>query len=446
MASKNEIGELTLKQIDKFKSSFESNPALKLAMNAVTRGNLQEIALQRDVLNNVNFVFSHEVEQKGCITDQKRAGTCWLFADLNWIRTLTMKKFKIEDLEFSENYLIFWDKLEKANYFLEEMINLIDREIDDREVLHFLKNPIPDGGEWHMLVNLVKKYGMLPKPAMADTFNREQSRFVNEIAGYKLREITAELRKMHRAGKTMDQIRRKKTRLFEDVYRIMTIFFGLPPKTFDWSFRDKDKKYHQEIQITPSEFYEKYVDLDLDEVYTLASCPANGMDYNKTYTNRYFQNMAGGIPWKYLNLPVGELKKIAIRMLKKGDAVLYGCDVVQESHTKEGIMHEDLYDFESIFQTKFGLNKQLRLDYRQSFLTHSMVLSGVDLVNGKPVKWKVENSWGKDVGQKGYFIMSDKWFDEHVLDLVVPKEYMPKKLLELFKQDPVELPAWHCMV
>ncbi|MCD4652474.1 aminopeptidase, partial [bacterium] len=214
---------------------------------------------------------------------------------------------------------------------------------------------------------------------------------------------------------------------------------------FDWSFRDKDKKYHQEIGITPKEYYQKYVGLDFDECYSLASCPAHNTEFGKTYVIELFGNMVGGVEWKWLNLPVKELKKIAIKMLKKGDTVLYGCDVTQESHTKEGFMATDVYDFDLVFQTSFGMDKKTRLTYGQSRLTHSMVLTGVELVNNKPVRWKVENSWGSKVGNKGYFVMTDKWFDEHVLDLIVPKKYMPKKLLELSKQEPAVLPPWHVM-
>ena len=438
-------GVLTPARLKKYRNCFLQDPALRLAMNAVTRGNLQEIALNRQALNTLDFRFSHEIETKAAVTDQKRAGTCWLFAELNWLRTITQSKFQIEDLEFSQNYLIFWDKLEKANYFLEQMIQLRDRDLDDRKVHFLLHRPLPDGGEWHMLVNLIKKYGLLPKAAMKDTFHRENSRFVNERIGYKLREAAALLRKMNASGKTLRQLYNKKNKIMEEIYRMLVVFYGMPPDKFDWGFRDKDKKYHQERQITPHHFYEKYVGLDLDEVYSLASCPTESTEFYKTYCVEFFQNMTGGVDWKWLNLPIKELKKIAVRMLKNKEACLYGCDVLQESHTKEGLMHHKLYDYELVFQTSFNMDKATRLDYGQSVLTHSMVLIGVELVDDKPVRWKVENSWGSDYGKKGYYIMSDEWFDEHVLDLIVPKKYLGKRLLKLFEQEPILLPPWHYM-
>lgn len=445
MAKNAMKGAIKSEHIKKYREQFLADPTMRLAMNAVTRGNLQEIALNRDVLNKNNWIFSNEIEEKPEITDQARSGTCWLFAELNWIRTMTMRKFKIEKLEFSENYLMFYDKLEKANYYLEALMTMLDRDIDDRRVRFIIDSPTPDGGEWHMFVNLVKKYGLVPKEVMPCTWNREHSRFINELVGYKIREAFAKMRDMASAKQSMDEIRSYKITMMSEIYRILTTCMGVPPKTFDWSFRDKDKEYHQETGISPKDFYDKYVGLDLDTCYTLASCPAHKTDINKTYTIDLFGNMSGGQQWKWLNLPVKELKKIAMKMLKKGEAVLYGCDVSQESHTKDGFMAKGMYDYDLLFKTPFGMDKTTRLTYGQSRLTHSMVLTGVEIVDKKPVRWKVENSWGTKVGNKGFFVMTDEWFDENVLDLIVPAEYMPKKLVELFEQEPVELPYWHVM-
>lgn len=443
MTKNNIKGAITLDHLKSYTDKFNQNDALKVAMNAVTRGNLQDIALNRSILNSNNWIFSHEIEEKPDITDQKQSGTCWLFAELNWLRTLTMKKFKIEKLEFSQNHIVFYDKLEKANYYLEELMKMLDRDIDDRHVRFILDSPTPDGGEWHMIVNLITKYGLMPKEVMPDTWNREQSRFINELLGYKIREAFAHMRGMKK--KSEEAIRKYKNQVMAEIYRILATCMGVPPKTFDWSFRDKDKKYHQEIGITPQKFYAKYVGLDLDACYTLASCPTNKTPFGKTYTIELFGNMVGGRQWKWLNLPVSELKKIAIKMLKKGDAVLYGCDVVQESHTKEGLLSTDLYHYDLLFQTPFVMDKQTRLEYEQSRLTHSMLLTGVELIKNKSVRWKVENSWGTEVGKKGFFVMTDAWFDEHVLDLIVPPEYMPANLKKEFAQEPITLPPWHVM-
>ncbi|MBN1297284.1 C1 family peptidase [bacterium] len=431
--------------VKKYRGKCLEDSTFRIAMNAVTRGNLQDIALNRDVLNSNNWTFSTEIEEKPDISDQKRSGTCWMFADLNWLRTFTMKAWKIEKLEFSHNYVMFYDKLEKANYYLEKLMDMLDQDIDDRRVRFILDNPSPDGGEWHMIVNLINKYGLVPKEVMPDTWNRENSRFINELVGYKIREAFARMRAMAAEGTDHDAIREYKTSMMNTIYRILATCMGVPPTTFNWSFKDKDKKYHQETDITPQAFYEKYVGLNLDTCYTLASCPAHGMEYGRMYTIDLFNNMVGGHDWHWLNVPVKELKKIALKMLKKGDAVLFGCDVTQESHSKEGIMAPEVFDYSLVFQTPFEMDKTNRLNLGQSRLTHSMVLTGVEIIDKKPVRWKVENSWGTEVGQKGFFVMTDAWFDAHVLDLIVPQKYMPNKFAEPFNQDPILLPPWHIM-
>lgn len=445
MVKKTDYSAIKPEHLQKYRDQFLQNQGLRVAMNAVTRGNLQDIALNRDILNRNNWTFSNEIEEKPDISDQKQSGTCWMFADLNWLRTITMKKFKMDKLEFSQNHLMFYDKLEKANYYLEALIGMVDRDIDDRYVRFILDNPTPDGGEWHMIVNLIDKYGLMPKDVMPDSFNREQTRFINQLVGYKIREAFARMRALPKSKKRDEALRSCKNDAMEAIYRILATCMGVPPQKFNWSFRDKDKHYHQEIGITPQEFKAKYLDLDLGTCSTLASCPAGDLAYGKTYTIDLFGNIVGGDHWKWLNVSIKEIKKIAIKMLKDGNAVLFGCDVVQDSHSKEGLLVTDLYDYDLLFQTPFKMDKATRLNFGQSRLTHSMVLIGVELAGKKPVRWKVENSWGTEVGKKGFFVMSDDWFDEHVLDLIVPREYMPEELKTLFKQKPVILPPWHVM-
>jgi bleomycin hydrolase len=437
-------GILTQKLISKFENNFRASPANKAFMNAVTRGTLTEIALNRDILNSIHFCFSNEIETTE-VTNQKQSNTCWLFAELNWLRTFVMKKINVKSFEFSQNYVIFFDKIEKSNYFFENIIATSSKPIDDREIAHLLHEPANDGGEWHMMANLIKKYGLLPKSVMPDTSNRENTRYLNEILYYKLRQGAMTLRKLHKSGKSVEQLRKKKIELMDEVYRILAICLGVPPAKFDWSYRNEDKAFVRETQITPVEFYNKYVELNPDEVYCLMSCPSESTEFNKTYSVKYFTNMSGGYEYIWINLPLRELKKIAVKMIKKGDACLFGCDVIQQSNSKEGILDRNLYDYELIFGTSFDMDKPTRVDSGQTRLTHSMVLTGVDLVDNKPIKWKIENSWGDTVGKKGFFIMSDEWFDEHVYDLIVPKKYMTAKMLGMFEEKPIELPPWHAM-
>jgi bleomycin hydrolase len=440
---KTNPGQIGLAQIQEFQKDFESRPACRVAMNAVTRGNLNEIAINRDVLNDSDMVFSEEIESGGPITDQKAAGTCWLFAELNWLRIYMAKKKKMKGIEFSENFVMFWDKFEKSNYFLENIIALRDRDMDDRHVHYLLTSPAGDGGEWNMLVNIINKYGLVPKSAMVDTFNREASRFLNERLHYRLRIGAKQIHDAHRARKNLAALRALKNDILNDCYRILVIFLGEPPQRFDWGWRDKDKKFHRERNMTPQQFYKKYVGIDPNETYALLHCPMNGLSYDRTYQVQYFQNVWGGTELTFLHIKLQEIKDMALRILKKKEPVLFGCEVRQFSHSKEGILDTNLYDFDLMFDMRFDLDKGERFQYQQGCMTHAMVLTGVDIVRGKPRKWKVENSWGEQFGKKGYFIMSDEWFDENVYELVILKKFMTPRLRKLAKKKPIVLSPWH---
>jgi bleomycin hydrolase len=442
MAKSGFDGELSLDLLAQFEKATVSDPAFRVAMNAATRGNLQEIVLNRQVLNQSNFVYSNEVENKAEITDQKRSGTCWMYANINWLRLETMRAHKMESITFSHNFVMFYDKLEKANLFLNAIIERRDHSIEDREVMHLLHSPAGDGGEWALFRNVVNKYGLVPIELMPDTANKENSRFLNTMLFFKLREFASELRGMAAKGKPESALYKRKVEMMEIVHRILAVCLGLPPEKFDWSWRDKDKKYHQETGITPKQFAETYIPLDLNEMYCLANSPLERTPYGKVYTQKLFNNTIDGGLWSWLNLPMKELKAYALKMLRKDDHVLFGCDVLQQSHSKLGLLHHDVYQMEPFFNMTFNGDRAWRLDYGQSTYTHCMVLAGVELVNNKPVRWKVENSWGTEVGQKGIFTMSDKWFDEHMIVVWVPKKYMKKEHLKQAGQEPVVLPPW----
>jgi bleomycin hydrolase len=442
MVTKGNNGELSPDLLSHFEKSAISDPAFRVARNAATRGNLQELVLNRDILNQNNFSYSTEVENKADITDQKRSGTCWMYADINWLRLETMRAHKMESLTFSHNFVMFYDKLEKANLFLNAIIERRDKPVDEREVLHLLNSPASDGGEWALFRNVVKKYGLVPLDIMPDTTNKENSRFLNSILFYKLRDFAAELRNMAQKNKSETQLQRKRIGMMETIYRILVIFLGMPPDIFDWSWRDKDKKYHQETGITPVEFAKKYIPVELDEMYCLVNSPLDRTPYGKVYTQKLFNNAIDGALWTWLNVPMKDLKEYALKMLEKDDHVLFGCDVLQDCHSKLGLLHHQVFDMDSFFNMTFEGDRAWRLDYGQSFYTHCMVLAGVELVDGKPLRWKVENSWGSEVGQKGIFTMSDKWFDEHMIVVWVPKKYMKETHLKQAGQKPVVLPAW----
>ncbi|MBI3891205.1 MAG: C1 family peptidase [Candidatus Wallbacteria bacterium] len=432
---------ITKQMLAEFRRSLVAHPESRVAMNACTNGNIKDLALNRRVLNSLDWEFSHEVPL-GQITAQKQAGTCWLFAALNWLRKFPMKKLHLENFEFSQNYAMFWDKFEKANRFLEDVIAYRERDLSDRHV-HFLLNaPLPDGGEWHMLTGLVRKYGLIPKSAMADTFHAGLSDVMNPILGYKLREGATQLRELHREGKDEAELREAKIPILDTIYRMLAIFLGEPPTNFDFGYRDKKKKFHRALALTPHSFFEKFVAVDLDRYVSLLSSPLSDTPFGRTFKIEHNMNEVDGLEGVFLNVPLEALHGIAVTVAQK-EALLFGCDVLQSAHRPKGILDTELYNFEEFFSTTFNMDRATRMATFQMKHTHAMVFLGVDMARGKPVKWKVENSWGPDVGQGGVFLMTDRWFHENVYGIVVHQKELPRELRRLVGLAPVSLPPWH---
>lgn len=424
------------------RADFAANPAHRLAMNACTNNNVDQLALNRQLLAGLDWHFSHEVDG-GVITNQKNAGFCWMYAALNWLRIGVMEKLKVDGFDFSQNYLIFWDRFEKANRFLSAMVALRDRPTDDRMVDYLLREPCPDGGEWHMVANLLRKYGAVPKSAMADTANLTDSTFLNKVVDYKLRATAAAIFALHRNGADEAAIDRVKREALQEVYRMLCILLGEPPERFDFVYRDKKKKLTALRDLTPQTFYAQCVGLKLDDYVWVMSAPLDSTPFRQTFFIEQFQNVVEGDPGVFLNLPMPELKALAIAALKAKQAVLFGCDVLQASSRKLGVMAPGVLEYELLFDTDFAMTRAQRMQFLQARLTHNMVILGVDLVDDAPTKWKIENSWGDEVGHKGYFLMTDDWFDEHVYALVVHKRHLDAAQKALLKQKPTALPPWH---
>lgn len=435
-------GAIGLDQIEAWRAEFAKAPSHRLAMNACSRGNVDEIALNRSVLSGLDWTFSHEVKG-GAISNQKRAGFCWMFAALNWLRIDVIAKLKVESFEFSQNYLAFWDRLEKANRFLSAMVELRDRSPDDRTVDFLLREPTPDGGEWHMVANLIRKYGLVPKSAMADTANLTDSEFLNKIVDAKLRQTAAALFAVHRKGAKKAEIERTKREALAEIYRILCILLGEPPRRFDFTYRDKKEKFHAHRDLTPHSFFTQFVGLDLDDLVWVMSSPLESTPYNRTFYLEQYQNVVEGDPGKFLNVPMAALKDLAIRTLKDKQAVLFGCDVLQSSHRKLGVLAPDLLEYDLLFDAGFKMSRADRMQFLQARLTHNMVILGVDLVDDRPTRWKIENSWGDEPGNKGYFLMTDAWFDENVYALVVHRKYLDRAQQAAFAKAPTALPPWH---
>lgn len=420
---------------------FNSEPHYQQMRNAVTMTVIDEIALDRSIVTGIDNSFSHKLDDWP-VTNQKQSGRCWIFAGLNLLRTGAMKKMNIENFEFSQSYIFFWDKIERANYFLEAIIDTADRPDGDRIVDFLLANSLSDGGQWNMFVSLVKKHGLVPKSAMLESESSSSSYLMNKILRAKLHEGAKRLRDLHAQGATTKELRAAKHEILNVIYRILSIHMGTPPERFDWQWRDKDKEFHRDGELTPQEFARKYATLDLDEYVCLIHDPRPSSPAGRTFTVAYLGNIVGGEPIKYLNVDIDLIKKIAMQTLLDGEPVWFGCDVGQQMSRDLGLWDSQLYDYEGVYDTQFTLNKADRLIYHQSRMTHAMLFTGVDIVDDTPRRWRVENSWGDEIGKKGFFIMNNSWFDEFVFAVAVRRSYLPEELQKALKIEPIILPPW----
>lgn len=436
---------ITKEQLERYEDAFLKDGAKLVAMRAVTNNGVQKCVIDPEIQRKDRHQYSITLEQ-GKVTNQKSSGRCWMFAALNTMRFDVMKKLNLETFELSQNYTLFYDKLEKANYFLENILDTLDEPTNGRLIAFLLLNPLGDGGQWDMFRNLVEKYGVVPLDAMPETANSSATREITMYMTRKLREFACVLRTEHQNGKSANELRGRKEEMMETIYDMLVIALGRPPKTFTLEARDKDKKFIRAENLTGKEFFKEYVGWDLDDYVSLINAPTADKPYHRTYTVKMLGNVKEGLPVKYLNLPVEDLKAAAIAQLKDGKPVWFGCDVGKESSRDGGIMDLDILKAGELFGTTFGMNKAQRLDYGESMMTHAMVFQGVNLdESGKPTRWRVENSWGKDAGVDGYYLMSDEWFSEYTYQVMVNKKYLTEAQRKELEQAPIELEPWDPM-
>tara|TARA_Y100001001_G_scaffold31622_1_gene26288 strand:+ start:506 stop:1831 length:1326 start_codon:yes stop_codon:yes gene_type:complete len=433
---------ITRKQVAELRKGFDAESSNKVAQNAVTNVKLPDLTLNRDLVQDIDDSFSTKLDDWK-VTAQMRSGRCWLFATLNLLRVGAMKKMKLKNFEFSQAHIHFWDKFERANHLLEAIIETSDRPVDDRTIHFLLSDPIGDGGQWNMAMNLIRKYGLVPKSAYPESDSSSATRWMNAELKNILRSSACEIRAIVDGGGSIDEARAHKEKRIADIWNMLCIHLGTPPKTFNWQWRDKDGEFHRNGRMTPQQFASEFVDIDWEDYVCIVNDPRN--EYYQTYTIDFLQNVAGGPPVVYLNVPSKEMKAITQKLLEDGIPVWMGCDVGKEMDRKRGLWDADLFDVEGLYGVEYGMDKADRLRHNQTMMTHAMLFTGVDVVNGRPRRWRVENSWGTDTGQKGYYTMNDSWYDQYMFEIAAPTSYLNEKMQAGLEAEPVVLPAWDPM-
>ena len=430
---------------DKLYAAYEANSKYAAIENAISHNGLLASLEKRSAAVENTPVFSLDLT-KDKVSDQKASGRCWMFAALNTFRHKMIAGFQLEDFELSQAHTFFWDKYEKSNWFLEQVIATSDQELTSRKVKFLLDTPQQDGGQWDMVVSLFEKYGVVPKSVYPESISSSDSRELNQILNKLLRQDAQILRELRAEGAELDELQAKKEELLQEVFNFLAMNLGLPPRQFDFSYRDKDNHFHSESGLTPLTFYQKYVDLKLDDYVSIINAPTADKPYGRSYTVEMLGNVVGSKPVRYLNVEMNRLKELAIAQMQAGETVWFGSDVGQSSNRKAGVMAEGMHDFTASMDIRLTQDKAGRLDYSESLMTHAMVLTGVDLdENGKAKKWKVENSWGEKVGNKGYFVASDAWMDEYTYQIVVRKEFLTAAELAAYEAEPLVLAPWDPM-
>lgn len=432
-----QTGGISSKMLGEIQKQDKMTPAENAIANAIAANSIDNLAQNRNNAAELDTYFSIETP-KQTITDQKSSGRCWMFSGMNVLRANFAKRTDSLRVEFSQAYLFFYDQLEKANLFLQGVIDTGKKPIDDQRVQFFFKNPINDGGTFCGVADLTEKYGLVPKQVMPESYSSDNTSRMARLISSRLREDGLILRKMVAEGKKAADIEKAKTEMLATVYRMLALTIGEPPTQFTYAHRNKDGKAVGEPKTyTPQEFFREVVGDKLNGTFIMVMNDPR-RPYYKTYEVELDRHTYDGHNWKYLNLPMDDIEQLAIASLKDGRKLYSSYDVGKMLDRKRGYGDTENFDYGSLMGTTFGMNKAERISTFDSGSTHAMTLTAVDLdANGKAKKWKVENSWGASWGQQGCMIMSDRWFREYMFRLVVDKKYVSEELLKLNEQKPV---------
>ncbi|WP_311443771.1 aminopeptidase C [Ezakiella coagulans] len=436
---------LSIDKINEYEKEFLEDKRNIVAMNAATYNGVQKVARDVNALKDEPFAFNVDIKN-GEVTNQKQSGRCWMFASMNVLRNIVIKKFNLENFELSQSYTLFWDKLERCNYYMEAVIEKANEPLEDRVMDYLMSDLLSDGGQWDMFVNIVKKYGLVPKYAYPESQTSSATVQLNKYLCKILRKYTTELRDAVQ-NEGVKKARELKEEVLKDVYNVLTSTLGQMPEKFDVVLHDKDGKLIEDKGMDAHSFFDKYIGVEIDQYISLINSPTEDKPFNQTYTIKYLGNIIEGKIVKHLNLPIEELKKAAVKQLKDGYPVWFGCDVGRSSVVEDerAMLDTKAVDYEALFNVDLKLSKEDALDYGYSMMTHAMTFTGVQMNGNEPLRFKVENSWGEKFGYKGHFVMTSDWFDQYVYQVVVNKKYLPEKLRKAYEKKAKELKPWDPM-
>ena len=434
---------IKLENLDKQLKEYRKDKRNDVVRHAISKTNLSTIVRSQDEIENVNFDFEINVKTLSA-ANQRQSGRCWIFAATNVLREMIAKQLNLGEFELSQSYVAFYDRLEKCNYVLETIIELLDKDYDDRTLTFILQSGIGDGGQWDMFVNVVNKYGLCPKHVFPETATSSATRDTNLLINFNLRKFASDSKVLFRE-KGLEAVRKEKEDVLKRIYFLLINAYGVPPKEFTFEYTDKDGNYYRQEGLTPLKFKQEYLGDKLNDYVSLINAPTKDKPFNKSFTVKYLGNVVGGKIVTHLNLPMERLKELIIAQLKDGNIVWFGSDVGFYGDREVGIWDDRIFDYPSAVDLDFKMDKGESLDFRASAMNHAMCITGVAFKNGKPDKWKIENSWGTANGKDGFYYMSASWFDHFVYQAVVDKKYLSEAELKAYNAKPIELKPWDPM-
>lgn len=438
--------EITKEFLQNSREKFYKDRANRVAQRAAVNNGLVEASVDRVENERNRHTFNIELKEKE-IRNQKQSGRCWMFAALNLMEYKLCRKYNLKGFELSKNYTLFFDKLERCNYFLDSIIRTLDEDLDGRLVSHILTDPMGDGGQWDMIKNIIKKYGLVPSYAMKESVNSSATANLNNYLTKILRMYAKNLRDSYKEEKDLEKLKKMQEEYMKKIYDVLSISLGIPPEKFDFEVRNEDEEFISDKNLTPQEFLKKHVEVNLDDYISLINAPTKDKPYFKSYTVDFLGNVMELDKVRYVNVPVEVMKDGILKQLKDGEPVWFGCDVAQFFYRKGANLDLSTLKIFDLLNVEYDLSKEERLDYKESLMTHAMVFVGCDYdeENKKINRYKVENSWGKDAGDRGYLVMSDEWFDEYMYQALINKKYLDEKVIKAYSEEPIHLKPWDPM-